>query len=146
MVDMKHSFGEQLKDLRNGRGLSQEGLALKLNAEFGSSINKGMISKWENDLEEPRLDAARNIALYFNVALDDLLSITNKVLSKKEERDIAKDLEKMISDLNTNEAMAFHGEAMDEESKELLLISLENSMRLAKKLAKQKFNPNKHKE
>jgi transcriptional regulator with XRE-family HTH domain len=66
-------------------------------------------------------------------------------LSHKEERDIAIDLERMIGDLETNEAMAFHGEPMDDETKELMRISLENSLRLAKSMAKQKFNPNKNK-
>lgn len=66
-------------------------------------------------------------------------------LSSKEERDIAVDLERMIGELESNEAMAFHGEPMDEETKELMRISLESSLRLAKQMAKQKFNPNKNK-
>lgn len=66
-------------------------------------------------------------------------------LNAKEERDIAADLERMISELETNEALAFHGEPMDDETKELMKISLENSLRLAKGMAKQKFNPNKNK-
>lgn len=70
---------------------------------------------------------------------------TDSSLSSKEERDIAVDLERMIGELESNEAMAFHGEPMDEETKELMRISLENSLRLAKQMAKQKFNPNKNK-
>lgn len=66
-------------------------------------------------------------------------------LSPKEERDIAADLERMIGELESNEAMAFHGEPMDDETKELMKISLENSLRLAKGMAKQKFNPHKNK-
>lgn len=65
--------------------------------------------------------------------------------SPKEERDIATDLQRMISELESKEALAFHGEPMDDETKELMKISLENSLRLAKGMAKQKFNPNKNK-
>ncbi|AJQ26880.1 helix-turn-helix domain-containing protein [Pelosinus fermentans] len=66
-------------------------------------------------------------------------------LSPKEERDIARDLEKMLSNLESREAMSFYdGEPLDEESKELLRISLENSMRLAKQMAKKKFTPKKY--
>ncbi|BBH19790.1 hypothetical protein Back11_11350 [Paenibacillus baekrokdamisoli] len=68
-----------------------------------------------------------------------------KSLSPKEERDIATDLERMIGELESREALAFHGEPMDDETKELMKISLENSLRLAKGMAKQKFNPNKNK-
>jgi len=67
-------------------------------------------------------------------------------LKPKEERDIARDLEKMLADLESDNAMAFHGEPMDEDDKEMLRISLENSMRLAKQMAKNKFTPNKYKD
>ena len=39
----------------------------------------------------------------------------------------------------------FDGEPIDEHTKEMIRISLENSMRMAKQLAKQKFTPNKYK-
>lgn len=63
----------------------------------------------------------------------------------KEEHDIARDLERMLSNLENNEALAFDGEPLDDETKELMKISLENSMRLAKQLAKKKFTPKKYK-
>jgi transcriptional regulator with XRE-family HTH domain len=65
-------------------------------------------------------------------------------LTRKDERDIGRDLERILNNLESNEALAFHGEPLDEESKELLRISLEHSMRLAKQIAKQKFTPNKY--
>lgn len=69
---------------------------------------------------------------------------TSNALNPKEEKDIAIDLERMLSDLESDQALAFHGQALDDESKELLRISLENSLRLAKQMAKQKFTPKKH--
>lgn len=44
-------------------------------------------------------------------------------------------------------ALAYYDgdEPMSDEDKELLRISLENTMRLAKQMAKQKFTPNKFK-
>lgn len=70
-----YSLGEKLKELRIKRGLSQEDLAERLNEMFNASINKGMISKWENNIVEPRLDIARMLALFFNISLDELLGI-----------------------------------------------------------------------
>lgn len=66
-------------------------------------------------------------------------------LSPKEERDIAKDLEEMLDSLGSNEALAFDGEPLDDTTRELMRISLENSMRLSKQLAKKKFTPEKYK-
>ncbi|BBH19851.1 hypothetical protein Back11_11960 [Paenibacillus baekrokdamisoli] len=77
--------------------------------------------------------------------LDDMDNNLQNALSKKEERDIALDLERIMSDLDSNEALAFHGEPINEETKEALRISLESSMKLAKQFAKQKYTPNKYK-
>ena len=69
------SFGERLKTLRTNRGLSQDDLCNELNTRYGTSINKSMISKWENNKEEPRMEYARKLVNYFNVSLDYLLGL-----------------------------------------------------------------------
>ena len=97
-----------------------------------------------------RLLQSNNLSVEFK---EDLLkglnyakqSLSKPALTTKEERDIARDLEKMLSDLESDSAMAFNGEPMDADDKEMLRISLENSMRLAKQMAKKKFTPNKYK-
>ncbi|MFD2705494.1 helix-turn-helix domain-containing protein [Salibacterium lacus] len=70
-------------------------------------------------------------------------------LNAKDERDIQKELERMINDLDDPGAYAaFDGQSiedMGEEDKELLKDSLEHSLRIAKRAAKQKFTPNKYK-
>lgn len=74
----------------------------------------------------------------------------NKVveLTAKDERDIQKELQRMIEGLDSkNSYAAFSGETiddLDEEDRELLKASLENSLRLAKRLAKEKFTPKKY--
>lgn len=68
-------------------------------------------------------------------------------LNSKDEKDIQSELERMIEGLSGNGYAAFDGqtiEDMDPEDKELLIASLENSLRLAKRLAKQKFTPKKY--
>jgi transcriptional regulator with XRE-family HTH domain len=84
----------------------------------------------------------------FDEYLPDQKAITSdtalKPLTPKDERDIAKDLEKILSNLESDNALAFNGEPMDDETKELMRISLENSMRLAKQIAKKKFTPKKY--
>ena len=70
-----------------------------------------------------------------------------KSLTPRDERQIAEDLERMIADLDTQNALAAMGGTVEEqEDRELLKASLLTSMRLAKKLAKEKYTPNKYKE
>lgn len=72
---MEYHIGKKIKQLRTDKGLSQEELAEKINSRFGSSINKGMISKWENCLGDPRLETVRHLAIFFDKSLDFLLDI-----------------------------------------------------------------------
>ena len=66
-------------------------------------------------------------------------------LNKRDERDIAKRLEQTLNDLEQNQdGLMFSGEPLDNETKELLKASLENSIRIAKINAKQKFTPKKY--
>lgn len=51
----------------------------------------------------------------------------------------------IIGDLTDGkEALMFNGEPLDDESKELLKQSLENSLRMAKVIAKRKYTPKKY--
>jgi len=153
---MSYSFGKKLKWLRTSQKLTQEGLARALNLRYGTNFNKGMISKWENDKEEPRMDSIRYIADFFNISLDEILGLksdpvpknTLPELTEKDERDIQKELENIIKGLKTGNGFAAFGgmdiDELDEEDRELLVASLENSLRLAKRIAKEKFTPKKH--
>lgn len=63
-------------------------------------------------------------------------------LSPRDEREIARDLEKMLADLDDKNGLAAVGGTVeDEEDRELLRASLLTSMQLAKKIAKKKFTP-----
>ena len=69
-------------------------------------------------------------------------------LSKKAERDIKKSLDQTLDMIeNSQDGLMFDGEPfeLDDLTKELLKQSLENSMRMAKKIAKEKFTPKKYK-
>src|SRR5690606_17944745 len=80
----EYSFGKKLKALRTSMNLTQEGLAKALNTKYGTNFNKGMISKWENDKEEPRIDSVRYIADFFGMSLDEILGLKNNELSMYE--------------------------------------------------------------
>ncbi|MEW4223165.1 helix-turn-helix transcriptional regulator [Rossellomorea marisflavi] len=92
------------------------------------------------------------VAEFFNVSVDYLLGRTDSKhyyeLTDKDEKDIQKELTKMIEGINNkNGYAAFDGQTLDdldEEDRELLIASMENTLRIAKKLAKQKYTPKKY--
>lgn len=70
-------FGEKLQKLRKGRGLTQEELAEALH------ISRTAVSKWESGRGYPNIDSLKEVARYFGVTVDDLLS-GEKLLSLAE--------------------------------------------------------------
>ena len=63
-----NTFGKKLKELRIEKGLSQRALG-----EIFNVCNQ-TISFWENGSREPDLDTLTNIARYFEVTIDSLLT------------------------------------------------------------------------
>jgi len=92
-------------------------------------------------------DRLQKIANYFEVSVEYIMTGKEKeILTEKDERDIAKRLETTLEELeNNHDGLMFSGEPLDDETKELLKASLENSIRIAKINAKQKFTPKKYK-
>lgn len=133
-------FGENIRELRELKGYTQQDLANKLN------VSRSKVAMWETNKRDPGTDDLRELADIFDVTIDYLLGkSTDPKLSRKDELDIAKEIDKINESLeNTNELM-FHGEILDEETRELLKKSLENTIYFSKILAKEKFNPNKNK-
>ncbi|GIQ67397.1 helix-turn-helix domain-containing protein [Xylanibacillus composti] len=140
------NLGDRIKHLREKLKFTQKDLSKK------TGLTIVQVSRYENNERKPDPEALSALVDALETNADYLLCRTDDpssskpyyTLTKKDERDIAKDLERMMSDLESNEAMAFNGEPMDDETRELVRISLENSMRLAKEMAKKKFTPKKY--
>ena len=71
-------FNEKLQNLRKNKGLTQEELAVAL------YVSRTAISKWESGRGYPSIDSLKEIAKYFSVTIDELLS-SDEVLSIAEE-------------------------------------------------------------
>ena len=71
-------FNEKLQNLRKQKGLTQEELAEAL------YVSRTAISKWESGRGYPSIDSLREIAKFFSVTIDELLS-GNEALSIAEE-------------------------------------------------------------
>ena len=77
-------FGENLKILRQEKGMSQEILAQKLN------VVRQTVSKWEKGLSVPDAEMLVDIAELFEVPVSELLGV--KINNEKEINEIAAQL------------------------------------------------------
>lgn len=143
------AFKDVLKQLRKSRGMTQKDLAIQI------GISQNAISMYETGRREPdmRLLAAMGEAL--DVDMNALLGAAEKPapeiekkeisLNSRDYRDIGKKMRSMLELFDSEEALMFDGEPLDEETKELLKESYRSQLEMTKRLAKAKFNPNKNK-
>lgn len=144
---------QKLKELRIARGIQQKDLASTL------GIGANTLSQYENGKREPDNNTLVQLADYFNVSVDYLLGrdeIKNPpqsdgnftpTITERDELDISKRLNAVLEDLgSTGEALMFDGEPLelDDETRDALIKSIENSIRMGKLIAKQKYTPKKY--
>lgn len=110
--------------------------------ESDLGFGKGYISKLGKST--PNATKIKLISDYFDVSVDYLMNgkaSAESELSTRNERDIQKALKETLEQLDSQDGLMFDGEALDDNTKELLKISLENTIRTAKIAAKKKFTP-----
>lgn len=133
-----------IKELANEEGISLAEL------ERRTGLSSGSITKWGKS--SPSADKLQKIADHFDVSVDYLLGRTSKRnyydLTERDELDIQKELQMMIDDLSKGGALSFSKDSseMSDQTREALIISLENSLRIAKIEAKKKFTPKKYRD
>lgn len=136
------STGELISTLLEEKDMNQKELAYK------TGVSEVTISRYINGTRQPKSDILSKIAETLGVSTDYLLgkaSINKPHLSSRDEKDVAKKLEELKDTLESQSGLLFSGNAMDEETREFLLASLERTIRQSKVLAKEKFTPNKYK-
>lgn len=119
-------IGTKIRELRKNNKLTLEELADVLNQKYPNTINfnKGKISKWENNKEEPRLSSVKIIADFFDVPLDyfndtpdshpEILTIYNQLEEPKQEKvlDYAKE---QLEEQNNSEIVSIFDKPQDED-------------------------------
>ncbi|WP_317425915.1 helix-turn-helix transcriptional regulator [Sellimonas intestinalis] len=131
---------DRVKTLAQERGISLPTLEAELG--FGNST----IVKW--DKSTPNADKLNAVAKYFGVTMDYLLNgINNTKLTEKDERDIAKDLDRIMGEIQKGDdgPLYYNGTEIDQASLSLLQNAIEYALRETKKENKEKYNPNKNK-
>ncbi|MDY5254012.1 helix-turn-helix transcriptional regulator [Veillonella caviae] len=144
-------IGERIKIARKNANLTLLELANKI------GLSEGNVQRYESgNITNVSVSVLEKFATALNTTTAILMGWENsnepqkdinKNFSPRVERDIQKRLQSILDDMNSDAGLAFYNgdEEMDEETKELLKISLETSIRTAKKLAQEKFTPKKYK-
>ncbi|GAA0234364.1 helix-turn-helix domain-containing protein [Metaclostridioides mangenotii] len=129
------SLGERITRLRKKSNLSQRELADKTN------LTEATLSRYENDLREPKGEVIVKIANALDVTTDYLLGRTDEINVKKENKNTSdeKEIEKIIDELLQQDDLMLCGQIADEDD----LIALRNSLRLTIDIL-QKKNKKKH--
>ena len=70
------TLGQTIKQLRIAQKITQPQLAKLID------VSNGIISIWENDINEPKASYIKKLALVFNVSADYLLGLEDETGSK----------------------------------------------------------------
>lgn len=156
------SIGKKIRDARKNAGMTQVELAKATN------LSRSYIGDIEKDRYNPSVSTLQAIAKATNVPVETLLGGASSAppapqksieappapqksdglpeLNARDERDIQKRLKSMLDDLDPNAGLAYYNgqEPMDDETRDLIRAALENSLRVAKQIAKAKYTPKKY--
>lgn len=141
-----------LKKLRSENGLTQQEVADYL------KVSRPTYTKYENGSLELSPDSILALSNLFHVTTDYLLGKKeikkdvssdaeyHPTLTERDEKDIQKRLTAILEDIDNQDTVAMYngGEKMDDATRELMKASLENTIRIAKIKAKEKFTPKKY--
>lgn len=133
---------KRLKSLRESKQLTQQELADKLN------LSRVRYNNYETGKRSPDYDTLQVIANFYDVSIDYLLGNTDNpnseiVLTDKDEKDIAKTMQKLKEQLSNDQGLMFDGDVLDEETAKLLLAAIEQQEKMIKKINK-KYTPKKY--
>ena len=135
---MKVSFIERLIELRKEDRKTQEEMANILN------VKRSTYGAYERGTILPPYDKIESIAKYFNVSVDYLMGNTNNknsssTSSSNEVHDVNQALSDLINELKDKSTpLKIDGFPLDDESRELLLASIENSLKMGQFISSQK--------
>lgn len=87
-------LSEKIVLLRNNKSLTQEELASIL------YVSRTAISKWESGLGYPSIDSLKNIATFFEISIDELLSSEEMFsIAKNESINIVNQLKDLVFEI-----------------------------------------------
>ncbi len=117
---MGTGFGENLKRIREEKGLTQKELA-KL-----SGVSERMIQRYENGFTNPRLEAGKRIAQALNVSVHDLMT-DNEMFVAKSFEEYGQGGRQSAEALINNVRGLFAGGSISEEEMDGVMREIQNA-------------------
>lgn len=137
------SFSEKLRIARERSGFTQQQIADVM------QISKSTYCGYETGKRQPDVQKIKQLSAILGVSGDELLetNFTTKIpsaLTEKDERDIAKDLEAMMAQLDSSEDLMFDGDPISDEARESIRAAMKLGLEAAKVKNKERFTPKKY--
>ena len=118
-----------------------------------TGIHSAVFSEWKKGKSRPNTEKLIKIANFLGVSVEYLVSgkiedeTENTILTTKDQRDIAKELESIMDKLDSGEdgPVRYNGQIIDDNSRILLRNALELGLTQLKVENKKLYNPNKNK-
>lgn len=121
--------------------------AYKVAKETG--VTTATLTSWKQGKYTPKVEKLQKIADYFGVTVDYFTDddSSKQVLTVKDNRDIAKDLDNIMEKLTSGEngPASYNGEEISPEAAELFKDELEIALKRLKLINKEKYTPKKYK-
>lgn len=128
-------FSKRIKALRLDNEKTQQNVADAL------GVLRSTYGEYERGKIMPPMDKINALAAFYGVTVDYLIGNSNdqnQAVSSRE-MDVSDSMKQIIEYLqNEQSKLTFDGEILDEESRELLISSIESSLKLGKMISKRK--------
>lgn len=113
-------------------------------------LAESTISQYETGKREPDNETLLKISEYFGVTVGYLLGAEEAIkeaptLTKKDERDVARDLEQIMANLTSADGLMFDGNPMSDEARDSMRAAIELGLKTVKLLNKETYTPKKYK-
>lgn len=133
-------MNNRIRELRRQRGITMRQLGEVVD------LAESTISQYETGKREPDNETLLKISEYFGVTVGYLLGAEEKApaLTEKDERDIAKTLERFMTQLENGSDLMFDGDPMSDEARESIKAAMRLGLEAAKLKNKERFTPKKH--
>lgn len=111
-------------------------------------LAESTISQYETGKRQPDNETLLRLSEYFDVTVGYLLGAENKEyppsLNARDERDIAKNLDALLAQLDSGEDLMFDGDPMSDEARESIRAAMKLGLEAAKVKNKERFTPKKY--
>lgn len=137
-------FFDKLQTACDKKGIAMSALLDKID------MSRGNIARWKSGLE-PKAATKQKLAEALGIDREELEEREKPApenrngLSIKEQKDIARKLEKMMAELEESGDLMFDGDPASEEAKESIRNALAMGLEYARKVNREKYNPYKNK-